>query len=214
MQSTLSGWTVATADDGQPPSISLRHENGQYVVDALVLEAPKNHAAVVDALNEVFVCIAYLLCSDEPDSQLLHCGAYERNGRNTVVVGRKRSGKSVWIYKMAHAGAVIHADDILLWQPRAGLFKALGLPLRLRRPLVWFGAGVPNPNRFFASDGIAYSRVGAYKIAPAGSTFLIDEVLVMSACYTPTKVPLHKMLKVLKSHVIGAEYTTIKKTDL
>lgn len=214
LSETLTGWTLAESIDTQPPKILVQRIGDAFSVDALVMGSPLVDKSIVNVLNEFFVVLAYQWCNAEVTAHLLHCAGFRQNGENFVVVGEKNSGKSTRVLHAALDGLEILADDLLLWYPSSGRFKTLGLPLRLRRPVhSKEGNGISN-EMFFASDDIAYSKTGHFNIAPGGREFLLDKLLTLAPDHSCKNVPLLQTATKLHHHVIGEEYTSLKKLNI
>lgn len=211
---TLNGWLIKVSTNPSKPEIIVARQNDGYFVDALVLTNPEHHSSIVGTLNEFYVNLAYLISSYTPEAVLLHCAAYQENNRNIILIGEKNSGKSSAVFQNALNGKVILADDLLLWRPDTAEFMTLGLPIRLRRPIVNPTNFEVSGKSFFASNGLAYSRVGTFKVAPVGVHFLLDELRRLSTNYKTEPVNLLRITKTLKSHLIGPDFVTIKKADL
>lgn len=214
LSETLTGWSIKLSSHSLKPELIIARQDDGYVVDALVLSNPERHASVVGTLNEFYVNFAYLLAARTPKAVLLHCAAYQENMRNIILVGEKNSGKSSTVFQHAINGKCILADDLLLWRTDTAEFITLGLPIRLRRPIVNPTNFDVSGKAFFANNGLAYSRVGTFNVAPVGVRFLLDELRHLSANYTSEVVNLRSIINTLRSHLIGQDFATIKKEEI
>lgn len=212
---TLNGWQVSPlhGEDGRPV-ITVIKDSDRYLVDALVLEHPSLCRDVIDTLNEVFVCLAYLYDHQRGQGDLIHCASYLEQGENHIVVGPKNSGKSTLAHTKAKEGLHIFADDLLFWDPAVGQFISLGLPLRLRRPVVMKDGITADPSHFFAGQSIAYSKLGVFDIAPFGYAFAVDRLWYMQPDHHPKAVSLLKTASTLREFRIPKRFSTLKKQTL
>ena len=194
--------------------LSATYLDGTYRIDSIVLHEPEMHADIMNALNEFLANLAYIASGTTHGALLVHCAGFYEHEKMNIVVGAKNQGKSALMYKKAREGAEIIADDLMIWAPKVGKFFALGLPLRLRRPVLTVDGVPANPDNFFAGSGIAYSKNHAYKIAQVGKPFLLDQLWKLNDQFMLNPVSLLQTSGTLKKFVIGAEYTTIRKEKL
>lgn len=211
LANTLTGWTIAPCDTNARAAIHVHHTDGQYDVDADVLRTPQHHSDLIDALNEVFVCLAYLVTGTIDGAVLLHCAAYGAADRCQIVVGDKNTGKSTRAYHQAYNGISIAADDLLIWTPKQGTFRTLGLPIRMRRPVLSPSGALADPDKFFAGRHITYARKGAFDVMPAGQTLILDHLWKLGPNHTATQVSILKIPTTLNQHLIDADFLTLKK---
>ncbi|NVK02876.1 MAG: hypothetical protein HWE12_15130 [Oceanospirillaceae bacterium] len=214
LQQTLNGWGVSRGLEERPPQIRVQRTEDRYSIDAQVMAKPIVDSSIINILNEFFVVLAYQCCNADERAELLHCGSYRDGEKNFIVVGEKNSGKSTKMLQSALNGLEVLADDLLLWYPSSGEFVAVGLPLRLRRPVLNLEGAELAAEMFFASESIAYSKRDVFKIAPVGETFLLDELLVLSEAYSFQRVSLLKTTAKLREHLIGLDYTSVKRERL
>lgn len=214
LKQILNGWTIQPSDQTCVHEISVRFDNENYTVDSIVLTTPVRHTDIMNAVNEVLINFAYVITALNQNTLLLHCAGYCEGCLLNVVIGQKNRGKSSLMYQKALGGQTIVADDLLLWHPKVGRFTALGLPLRLRRPVLDFNGTTANPAHFFAGNNIAYSKVNAFKMAKIGETFLLDTLWELDDDYSPKKVSILRAPSALKRFVIGDDFTTIVKTKV
>ena len=211
----LTGWAVTRVETVQNQSlISVTFSENCYFVDSILLNKPEAHADLISAINELLVNLVYLVANGEKNFRLVHCAAFVENKTMHVVVGKKNRGKSSLVYRKALEGNEIVADDLLIWQPKVGKFYALGLPIRLRRPVLTLDGEQANPDSFFAGNGIAYSKKNAFHIAPAGKEFLMDRLQELDQNFKPCAVSILKTSAKLEEYIIGPTYTSQKKEFL
>jgi hypothetical protein len=210
----LTGWSIEQLAHDQDVTVSMTYCDGYYAVDSRVLDHPERHNDIMNAINETLVNLAYVIAQENDDTRLVHCAGFSERGQVNIVVGQKNRGKSALVYKKACEGAKIIADDLVLWRPKQGKFFALGLPLRLRRPVLTIDGQPANPDHFFAGSGIAYSKNHAFHIAPAGTPYLLDKLWELDSGFVPHPVSVLQTPTVLARYLIGPEYTTLKKVKL
>lgn len=208
---TLTGWTITETHSDNRAMITVRLSENTYLVDADVLESVQIHHDIIDALNEVLVCLSYTVTNQTKGAVLLHCAAYGTNNACQIIVGEKNSGKSTVAYHHACSGQSIAADDLLIWIPRQGVFCTLGLPIRMRRPVLSPSGALADAGKFFAGAHIAYSRTDAFDIMPAGQTLLLDQLYTLGPNHEARNVPVLKITSTLKRHLIDDRFTNIKK---
>lgn len=211
MAQTLVGWSIAPAQPGDGYDITLSYYGARYTIDSIMLDAPRDYGDMIDALNEVFLCLSYHVAANTPDAVLIHCAAFEQNRTSSLIIGRKGAGKSSLMFEKAAAGARIFADDLLLYFPTQARCMALGLPLRLRRPVPAPLRDILNVDGFFAGARLAYSKQGTYDVAPMGDTFFLDQIVALHGVGDQRVVPLRQSAAALAEYRIGAHYATVKK---
>lgn len=216
LSQTLMGWQITKIENAQAasPIISVLKGEDGYFVDALVIERPSLCIDLIDVLNEVFVCLAYLYHHQRAQGDLIHCAAYIEGGENHIVVGPKNSGKSTLAHDKAKDGLHIFADDLLFWDPITGQFITLGLPLRLRRPVVMRDGQPADPSHFFAGRSIAYSKQGVFDIAPMGYAFCVDRLWYMQPDHQVKAISLIKTASTLREFRIPKYFSSLKKQTL
>ena len=211
MAQTLVGWSVAPAQPGSGYDITLSYDGALYTIDSIILDAPRSYGDMIDALNEVFLCLSYLVAANTPDAVLIHCAAFEQDRTCSLIIGRKGAGKSSLMFEKAAAGARIFADDLLLYFPTKARFMALGLPLRLRRPVPAPLRDILNVDGFLAGARLAYSKRDTYTVAPMGDTFFPDQIVALHGVNNQRVVSLRQSAAALAEYRIGAHYVTVKK---
>ncbi|MBJ3764020.1 hypothetical protein ILP92_14820 [Maribius pontilimi] len=176
---TLAGWDIVPARTGITPQIVIRRDGG-YALQSPHYTPARAHSDLVSTLNELLIAIAFGVSHARPDDHLLHAAAYRLDGRNVVLTGGKKAGKSVRTVDMAARGALIYGDDLLLWSPARLCFVALGLSPRLRRPVDPATVARFGPDGFLAGHATCYLSVNAFDLAPAGRSFSADRIEVLS----------------------------------
>ena len=207
----LNGWSISKADENADIQLEVAFESGIYSIDTIVLSKPEKYVEVVDALNEFLVNLAYIVLRKYRNARLFHCAAYENKGEAHLIVAQKNQGKSTLIYQKACSGDQVLADDLLIWLPKTAGFVCLGLPLRLRRPVLGLDGKAADPDSFFAGNGIAYSKSGVFSIAPFGKRVLLDHIWQIKRDYRPDKIPIYKAAQTLNDFLIGPEFSEKRK---
>lgn len=175
LAAVLSGWNDASTDGADP---QIRVSFGpRYVLDSAFYTPARGYSDLVSLLNEVLIAIAYGVKDQRPDLVLLHGAAYEDAAGSKVVFGEKKAGQSVLIAERAARGALIYADDILLWSPTALKFAGLGMSPRLRRPVAEPTIEGLGRRNFIAGLHTCYVAAGALRLASAGRNFSPDRVI-------------------------------------
>jgi len=210
LEGTLTGWdfklTSQTTFD-----LRISYVSDTYTVDSIVLNESKSYSDLIDTLNEAFLSLSYISALKLDKWRLIHSAAYRENGKNHLLIGSKNSGKSTDIAMKALENQKVFSDDITLYNPVTAKFVALGLPLRLRRPLSTVLKDKINPKDFVAGKGIAYSKNGRFDIAPVGEAFLIDNMLLKSAHNCIKPISLLSAPKTMQKFIISEEYIIQKK---
>ena len=164
-------------------------------------------------MNEFFLCISYLICLENKNFKLIHCSAFSKDGKNTIVVGKKNSGKSRLIYSKAKSGNLIYADDLLLWSQKDSIFTSIGLPLRLRKTKELIESQ-PVKGKLFFGKNILYSHSRSFDIAPLGVNFELDKVLFIEGGFQTKEIPMFKFFSFLKNYVIDEDFYRLKKKTI
>ena len=115
--------------------VKITIKNGKYVFKTGSLRQVPEHLDLVDALNQLFLCMCYITVSQLIKARLVHCAGFVENNIQTLVFGKKAGKSSLILEKMRH-GATTLSDDLLMWLPNKTEFLYLGLPIRMRHPLV------------------------------------------------------------------------------
>jgi hypothetical protein len=214
LKQSLTGWQIEPVEGTVEICISLHKQNDDYVVDARISEKVCRCDCLINALNEFLVFLAYSFQNQTDSGDLIHCAGFCEDQLNHIVVGPKNSGKSTLAHDKAMAGLSVYADDLLFWNTKAGEFVALGLPLRLRRPVVLSSGENADPSNFFAGSVLAYSKVGVFDIAPIGSAFSLDRLWEMTLNHQLKPVSLLATPKALQVFRIPKDFSTVKKQKL
>jgi len=207
----LNGWSISKADANSNAQLAVTFTNGGYTIDSVVLSQPEKYVEVVDGLNEFLVNLAYIVLRKYRNARLIHCAAYEIKGEAHLIVAQKNLGKSTLIYQKTCNGELVLADDLLIWLPQTAEFVCLGLPIRLRRPVLGVDGKAADPDSFFAGNGIAYSKSGVFSIAPFGHRVLLDHIWQIKRDYVPVKIPIYKAAQTLNDFLIGPEFSEKRK---
>ena len=196
---TLSGWRVVLSATQQPPDLSVTFEDNRFEIVSDSLDLATRYSDLVDTLNVVLIALARLYTKFRSYKAMIHCAAFiSNNGLSTLVLGGKKSGKSSLTWQSACAGGTVLADDILLWNERAGNFECLGMPVRLRRPVQWNGEPEALKKGIIAGKRLAYTRNSIISIAPVGYSFVPDEILGAESFGVFKPIPVLKIKQALQ----------------
>jgi len=177
LENTLTGWAIRELGREPSTDIAVDKSSGQYHITSMLERPVPPRADLIDCLNEFFLTLSYLTAS-RSKLQLLHCSAFVADeGRNIIVFGPKRAGKSTYVFGKACRGNLILADDLVFWSAAVGTFMCTGLPLRMRRPVPPFLKPEVLREKFLAGESLAYSRRGAFSIGPVGTSFSVDKAV-------------------------------------
>ena len=211
-QATLSGWRFAKdAPCSKDLDVSISYQDDLFCVDASILDKPKQTQDLLDALNEFFLCLSYLLANKNPKLKLLHCASYVESGENVILLGEKNSGKSDKTLSIALGGDKIYADDLLLWSVKTSEFIALGLPLRLRRSTALFDKDDSIRDKFLMGKHILYSHKKYFNQAVLGEHFLLDKIQLMEKGFALNNIPIHKFQSQLEQFLISDKFISYKR---
>ena len=213
LKETLTGWNFEAAST---PEIDIRitYSAGKYEIDSVVQRKPFFYDDLMDTLNEALLSICYVAASQIPDTALIHCAAYRSGRAINLLVGEKGSGKSIQTANRAVDGCQIFADDLALYFPKQGHFKALGLPIRLRRPIPQDLIAIANKDMLIPGKRIAYSRTGSFNIAPVGKKFTVTNLIEILAGGGFKPIPLVLIPRTIAKFKISVSYTTRIKPPL
>jgi hypothetical protein len=205
----LSGWTVLeNCKFRNPSSIKIiKGFNGAYQVTSDLQYYPTPRIDLIDTLNEVFLTISYLLWAQNPKASLIHCGAYQLNGQNNILLGSKKAGKSSLVQSLAQKNAVILADDLLLWLPWKAKFISIGLPLRMRRPIPV--SLFTEKKNYLCGKNIVYFINKTFNCADAGFEFFVHRISFLNNGQE-TEIPFYKWANMLSKFNIDKKYRLIR----
>ena len=202
LRGTLSGWSNKHAlQAASDPDVNVHYDGKRFYINCSVLDISRDYSDIIDALNTVFLCLAYLCLRHWPNKLLLHCAAYQ-DQKSLIAFGPKKSGKSTLVTSAAMRGNTILADDLLFWDQKRNCFETIGLPLRLRRPIskTFIAGGIGE--KLIVGRSLAYSKLDAFKVAPAGTSFFPDDILEAKELGQFLPIPLFKTISIIKKYQI------------
>ena len=212
VEATLNGWSFTEKkSDFVKRDVVVLYQNDLFHIDSIVLDEPKVVDDFLDALNEFFLCLSYLVINKTKDFKLLHCASYAEEDKNIITVGPKNSGKSELILSKATTGKRIYSDDLLLWSTKKGVFTSLGLPLRLRRTAISLIKDKSIKEKFLIGKNILYSHQKKFDNAKFGTNFSLDELKIMDKNFKEKDVPIYKLLSCIEPYLIGDHFFSHKK---
>jgi hypothetical protein len=176
LRQTLTGWTLDPKTGFGTPDIEVRLEGEIFQISTKLTKPVPKRTDLIDTLNEFCLSLAYLVTAKTKNAQLLHCAAFDQDGVKSIVFGNKNAGKSSLVFEKAKQGAEILADDMLIWLPKTAEVVCIGLPLRMRRPVIGLNAYENNKPQFIAGKQIAYAQKDVFRIAQAGLSFTPDKI--------------------------------------
>ena len=207
LEQTLTGWLTSSEKANSDADVNITIKNDKYVFKTALLRQVPEHSDLIDALNELFLCICYILTSRINKARLVHCAGFMENNIQTVIFGRKKAGKSSLILKKARHGATILADDLLIWLPKKAEFLCLGLPIRMRRPLLGWEEQPERKSEFIAGQQTAYAQKDAFKIQSIGVSFVPEKIFIIEDGAL-NAAPFLKWPKIISQHTISNKYLT------
>lgn len=207
LKGTLSGWKILSGAPGDRCEIAVRRLGARYEIDSLTIDKPGIAFDLVDALNFVFLAIAYWVKAKSGAVVLLHGAAYRDDQKTLVIFGSKGSGKSSLVFSQALNRRQVMADDLLLWDLKQNHFVALGLPLRMRRPIPESLRVADLSEKLIVGQRIAYSRGEAFDVAAVGYRFFPDAIQEMGSHRKLSTVPLFRVLGRIKKYSISSRFT-------
>ena len=212
VEATLNGWSFTEKkSDFVKRDVVVLYQNDLFHIDSIVLDEPKVVDDFLDALNEFFLCLSYLVVNKTKDFKLLHCASYAEEDKNIITVGPKNSGKSELILSKAITGKRIYSDDLLLWPTKKGVFISLGLPLRLRRTAISLIKDKSIKEKFLIGKNILYSHQKNFDNAKFGTNFSLDELKIMDKSFKEKDVPIYKLLTCIEPYLISDRFFSHKK---
>ena len=192
---TLSGWTYMqpTVDDYFELGVTLH--NGKYHITSNLAYAPTPRSDLVDTLNEIFLCLCYLLTAKNPDGLLIHCAAFCEKDRNNVILASKKSGKSSLVLDKSQQGVSILADDLAIWFPMQG--RLIPAEFHLKR------------QDFIAGKNIAYSKSASVNCFQVGYLFVPDKLMTLNNRVTKS-ISFWRWPSMLNAFAIDDTYSQLK----
>lgn len=204
LSATLSGWKVELSKTQHQSELSISFEDNSYTVASEHLNLASHYSDLVDTLNIVLIALARLYTKFRPNKAMIHCAAFiTRDGLSTLVLGNKKAGKSSLTWQTACGAGTVLADDLLLWDEAVGKFECLGMPVRLRRPVQWYGEPEVLKKYIIAGRRLAYTRNSMIAIAPVGHVFIPDEILTAESVGVFKPIPVRKIKHALQEARIG-----------
>ena len=217
IQSSLLGWETSehsVAPTKDTLDVYIHYDGTHFFTDALIYEKPIRRLDPIHALNDLFLTLVYFYAKHHTKQHLIHCAAYSDGQENILLLGNKKSGKSFLATQHGLNGGQFIADDLLLWHPGRGNFKAIGLPPRLRRPVHTDIMKSTNSDSFLVGHDLAYMKTDSYKGISAGSIIEFDRVRVFKSPHVSSDVKLHDYAKEIRKRQIRGSLWSIKKESL
>lgn len=196
---TLAGWEVVPRGEAAPSEITVTWSGAGYRIDAAAYPSDKGYSDLVDCLNEVLIALAFAVTRADPARQLIHCAGFVREGHGHAILGTRKAGKSLLVAREAACGAQVFADDLMLWSER-GTFTALGLPVRLRRPVPEDILAALGHHAMIPGARTCYLSPAATALAPAGTALPLDRVETLGPDRRLRKVRFYKVQSKIQSH--------------
>lgn len=212
LRQTLTGWKISSLDTPNRPMIMVLFENGDFTIKTDLMKPVPSRSDLIDTLNEFFLCLAYLSITKIKGAKLLHCAAFNEDKKNVVVFGKKNAGKSSVVLSKAQAGATILADDLLIWLPKSATLMCVGLPIRMRRPVVGLNQTSSDKPQFIAGKQIAYAQKDVFKIAGAGDAFTPDKICKLAE-HEMSPVPFRQWPQIIAKHTVSDDYTRVSQAQ-
>lgn len=184
-----------------------RDFDGKFEIVSDLQYNPTPRSDLIDTLNEIFLTISYLLWAKNPEASLIHCGAYKFDGKNNILLGSKKSGKSSFVQSQAKNNAVVLADDLILWLPWRAKFISIGLPLRMRRPIP-VELFIEKKN-YLSGKNIAYLNNKTFRTVGVGYEFIVDRISYLNN-RKEIEIPFYKWAYMLSKFKIDEKYRQIR----
>jgi len=201
----LFGWKLSYIEQKGMFELNISKKNNLYVINSSLQYIPKPRSDIIDTLNEIFLCLSYLLAAKNHNARLLHCASFLENNSYKIVVASKKSGKSSLLFNKSQTGICVAGDDLILWFPKEGNFMCIGLPVRMRRPVIY---KIDN-NKMIAGKNIAYSLPNHIKCLDVGHFFEIDKVFTL-VDYRLINVPLIFWTSTLSRYLIDKSFIRLQ----
>jgi hypothetical protein len=131
-----SGWRIEAWNGvAQAPAISLRVDQGYFIITADWLEDLLDYTDETDAICTFFVQLLAAYSQSRPDLLMLHAAAATVAGKLIAFPAEGKVGKSTLTAVLAAKGCTIFSDDALPVSLDRGTASALGIAPRPRLPL-------------------------------------------------------------------------------
>ena len=127
MAQTLVGWSIAPAQPGDGYDITLSYDGARYTIDSIMLDAPRDYGDMIDALNEVFLCLSYHVAANTPDAVLIHDAAracVTRDVIDRVIAALQNAPAAAPGIAVVDALWTTQDDHVTGTTPRDGLMRA------------------------------------------------------------------------------------------
>ena len=201
MRIALCGWDVHRVDANSEPLIEIVDEGKLSVVTSSFRSA-RAHSDLINTLNNTLIALAYCVRDLKPHSMLLHAAALKSSNGISVYFGPRKSGKSRYVAEQCLNGAVCIGDDLILYCKKSRLFEALGLPVRLRRPIPSSILGKIDASRILVGHSTCYLTEHVFSLMPAGQRFQPDRLFQLQPEYRVRALPMAKLGQFLDQSII------------
>jgi len=198
----LCGWQLTkAANANQEDQFDIKtNQADKYQVYAPAIDFDKTHSDLVDAFNELLICIAYLACKKAPNMRLIHGGAMVRDGRIEILLGGHKAGKSSYLARYCNQQDALISDDLLLIDEEHQLF-GLGFPLRLRRPIADDILAKVGAKQMLAGHALVYLGPKAFAMYPAGKALEPDRLYLLEN-YQSQRMMRYKWRSMIEQRLI------------
>ena len=108
----LVGWTInKTASDRTNIHVTKQKK---YLIESSSLSFSKSHSDLISSFNQFLIILSYLIANGLKNFELFHGAAILEKKRCVVILGDKKSGKSLFVAETCCKTGSAIADDLLL----------------------------------------------------------------------------------------------------
>ena len=163
----------------------------------------KIQSDIVSLINEILIFISYYYVYINKHLQLIHCSSLKLDKKNILIFGKHNIGKSTFCaHQSIKKNTIIYGDDLLLHDTKKGVFKSLGFPIRLRRPIDKKIINNFDKSKIVAGKKLAYIATNFFNSKNSGHTFEIDQFYELLKNSYLKSIKIIDVYKTLKKHTI------------
>lgn len=172
----LVGWTInKTASDRTNIHVTKQKK---YLIESSSLSFSKSHSDLISSFNQFLIILSYLIANGLKNFKLFHGAAILEKKRCVVILGDKKSGKSLFVAETCCKTGSAIADDLLLINANLEILT-LGLPVRIRRPLGQNFIDLIGPRNLLVGKSLIYVNPRRLRTLKAGLTQKVTYLLML-----------------------------------
>lgn len=172
----LVGWTIDKTSSHKANIYVTKQK--KYLIESSSFNFTKSHLDLISSFNQLLIILSYFIADGLKNFELIHGAAILENKNCVVVLGDKKSGKSLFVAETCCKTGSAIADDLLLINNNLELLT-LGFPVRIRRPLGQNFIDLIGPENLLVGKSLIYVNPKRLRTVKAGLIQRVSDVLML-----------------------------------